>query len=338
MGPTVVFTVSLDADDVAVEQIEARPPRPPHHPFRDAFLIGLRDKRWRIAALFSFVVPALAAGVTYAITRGEWVSTSFLLAAALATPASAAWAGTRAVTGEWVSRVAAWSFAGAAGAGLALASVPGVVLAARAEAWSEDGAIPTLAVLALAGATGAWLGCALANGRRAWPPIAAAALSAILALAPIAAFAALLPETTTTEQIVTYNFTTSYGSSRPAYVCGQQTATVTRKHTEEVAWLAFGSPLAWVVDAGNFSTAKLATAADGSLVQVQAWTRSTRLGPDSFQGYCYQATSLGPPTDVLEARYEGAGPLGAQVATVVTAIMGALALLSVSRRRSLSRS
>ena len=109
---------------------------------------------------------------------------------------------------------------------------------------------------------------------------------------------------------------------------------MTRKHTENVAWLALGSPLVWVVDAATFSSAQLAAAPDGTLAQVQAWTRSTRLGPDAFRGYCYQSTSLGPPNDVVEARYVGVGPLGAQVATASAAIFGALALLRVSRRRS----
>lgn len=335
MGQTVVFTVSLDGNDVAIEQVA---PRPPHHPFRNAFLTGLRDRRWRLAALVVLVIPAISAGATALITHGEWVSTAFLLAAALVTPASAAWAATRAVTGDLTSRVAAWAVAGAGGAGLALASLPGVAIAANAEGWREDGAIPTLTVLALTGAAGAWLGCALANGRRAWRPIAAAGLTAALSLAPIGAFVALLPETTVTEQIVSYDFTTSYRSSRPAYVCAEETVTVTRKHTEHVAWLAFGSPLVWVVDAAAFSSSQLAAAPDGTLVQVQAWTRSTRLGPDAFRGYCYQATSLGPPNDVVEARYLGAGPLGAQVATASAAILGAFALLRVSRRRSPSPS
>src|SRR4051794_14656404 len=105
MGQTVVFTVSLDGNDVEIEQ---KAPRPPHHPFRDAFLTALRERAWRIAALLVLVVPAIAAGVTYAVTQGDWVSTSFLLAAALVTPASAAWAATRAVTGDMANRVAAW--------------------------------------------------------------------------------------------------------------------------------------------------------------------------------------------------------------------------------------
>lgn len=331
MGQTVVFTVSLDADDVAIEQTSERPPS---HPFRDAALSALRDKGWRIAALVVLLVPAAAAAVTFAITRGPWVTTAFLVTAALVTAPSAAWAGARAVTGEWVNRAAAWTVAGVAGAIVALANIPGVALVARAETWKEDGAIPTLAVLSLAGVTGAWIGFLLANTRRAWSPIAAALVTGALALAPIAACAALMQETTTTEQIVSYMFTTSYDSSRPAYVCGTEMADVTRKHTQDAAWIAFASPLAWVVDAASFTPHQLATADDGTLVQAQAWTRSTRVGPDAFQGYCYQPTSLGPPTAVLEARYHEAGPLGAKVAIASALVVGALALLTVSRRRS----
>ena len=90
MGQTTVFTVSLDADDVAIEQQQEDPPR---HPFGDAALAALKDPRWRFAFAAALVVPALVAGVTFAITGGEWVTTAFLAAAALVTPASAAWAG-----------------------------------------------------------------------------------------------------------------------------------------------------------------------------------------------------------------------------------------------------
>ena len=83
MGQTVVFTVSLDGNDVAIEQVA---PRPPDHPFRDAFLTGLRDRRWRIAALMVLVIPAIAAGVTFVITHGEWVSTAFLVGCRIGDP------------------------------------------------------------------------------------------------------------------------------------------------------------------------------------------------------------------------------------------------------------
>lgn len=329
MGQTVVFTIALDADEVAIEQTSERPP---HSPLRDAALTALRERRWRIAALIVLLGPAAAAAATFVITRGEWVTTAFLLAAALVTPPSAAWAGAT-TTGGAESRAASWLVAGLAGGVVALASIPGVVMVARAEQWHQAGAVPTLAVLALSGVTGAWIGLALANLRNPWSPIAAAFTTVALALAPIGVCAALMQETTTTEQILTYTFTTTYDGSRPAYVCGTQMEDVTRKHTQDAAWVAFASPLAWVVDAANVTPHRLANAPAGTLVQVQAWTRSTRVGPDSFQGYCYQPTSLGPPTGVIEARYAKAGPLGAQVAAVALLVVGVLSLAVVSRRR-----
>ena len=106
------------------------------------------------------------------------------------------------------------------------------------------------------------------------------------------------------------------------------------RHTETVAWIAFASPIAWAVDAAELSPASLANAADGSLAQAQAWTRSTRVGPDAFEGHCYQPTSLATPVAVTEARYEKAAALGTQVAVASALLMGALALGAVSRRRS----
>ena len=335
MGQTVVFTVSLDADDVAIEHVE---PRPPQNPFRDAAGAAIRDRAWRIAALLVLVLPAIAAAVAFAITRGPWVTTTFLAAAALVTPASAAWAATRRVSGDAQARVAGWAVAGFAGAALAVPSVAGVVMVARAEQWNENGTGPTLAVLALSGAAGAWLGLALGNLRRAWHPVAAGTAAVLLVLAPLAVCAALLPATASTDEVESYVFTTASGGSRPEFVCGLETVEATRRHTEAVAWIAFGSPLAWVVDAASHTPGDLARAADGSAAQVQAWTRSSRLGPDAFQGYCYQPTSLGPPTGVIEARYEAAGPLGAKSATGAVMLLGALALAAVSWRRSPSPS
>ncbi len=331
MGQTTVFTVSLDADDVAIDQFQEDPPR--HH-IRDAAIAALRDPRWRLAFVAVVIAPALVAGVTYAITGGEWVTTAFLVAAALVTPASGAWAGAKLAQGERSARAATWAVTGIAGALLALASLPGVALAGGTEHWGEAGAVPTLSVLACTGAAGAWLGCALANLRRAWSPIAAALATVFLTLAPIGVCAALLPSTTATDQVVSYNFAMVSNDGMPVFVCGQEKVEATRRHTEAVAWIAFASPIAWAVDAADLPAANLAHAADGSLAQAQAWVRSSRLGPDAFEGHCYQPTSLATPVAVTEARYEKAAALGTTVALASAMLFGAFALVAVSRRKS----
>jgi hypothetical protein len=334
MGQTVVFKVSLDADDVAIDEFEPRPPRPPRHDLRDAGLAALRDRHWQLAALLCLVVPAAVAAVTFAVTRGAWVGTALLVAAAVMTPTCAAWAGAARAQGERRLRAARWAVTGASGALLALASVPGVALAAAREGWAESQAVPTLAVLALSGAAGAWLGLALANRQPAWPRIAAAALTLAMVFVPFAVATALLPETVVTEQITYHSFVATSVGGRPAFICRDETIDATRRHTEDVAWIAMTSPVAWVVDAASFSPSALAGAPDGSLAQAQAWTRSTRVGPDGFVGYCYQATSLGTPTAVTAERYEKAGTIGARLATAAAALCGAIALFAVSRRKS----
>jgi hypothetical protein len=280
------------------------------------------------------VVPAGAAAVTFAVTRGAWVSTALVIAAAVMTPTCAAWAGAARAQGERRLRAVWWAVTGASGALLALTSVPGVALVAAREGWEESQAVPTLAVLALSGAAGAWLGIALANRQRAWPRVAAAALALAVVLVPFAVSAALLPETVVTERITYHSFVATSVGGRPAFICRDETIDATRRHTEDVAWIAMTSPVAWVVDAASFSPSALAGAPDGSLAQAQAWTRSTRVGPDSFVGYCYQSTSLGPPTAVKAQRYEKAEPVGARLATTTAALCGAIALLVVSRRKS----
>ncbi|MGC4176133.1 hypothetical protein [Demequina sp.] len=331
MGQTVVFTVALDDDNVAIER---REPRPPRRTFRDSANAALRDRHWHLALAACFVIPAVAAAVTFAITRGAWVTTAALVAAALVTPASGAWAGNRGLTGDWGARVAAWAVTGLAGAALALASVPLVIVTALAEEWDESAAVPTLSVLAISGAGGAWFGLALGLRERAWNRAAAAVATVVIALAPLGVAAALLPRTSVTEAISSYGFTATYAGNRPAYLCSEETVQVTRQHSEDVAWIAFASPLAWVVDAPQFTAAQLAAAPDGTVAQAQAWTRSSRVGPDDFVGYCYKATSLGRPLAVQLARYETAGPIGATVAVAFVGLVGAIALYGASRRRS----
>jgi len=334
MGQTVVFKVSLDAGDVAIDELEARPPHPPSHHFRDAMAAALRDRHWRLALLVCVALPASAAAITFVVTRGHWVSTAFLVAAALVTPVAAAWAGARPTQGERRERAAWMAATGASGAALSLTSLVGVLLLGSREGWGEDQAIPTLAVLALAGSAGAWLGFALANRQRRWRRGAAAATALAIVLVPLGVSAALVPETQTTEQITYHSFVATYAGGHPAFICKDQQVDVTRRHTEEVAWIAMMSPLAWVVDAPSFTPSALADAAQGSLAQSQAWARSTRVGPDAFVGYCYQATSLGPPTAVKAERYAKSGPIGAQLAAASALLCAAAAAVTVIRRKS----
>jgi len=331
MGQTVVFTVSLDADDVAIDSFE---PSPPRHPVRDAALTALRDRNWRLAFLACLVVPTLAASGTFLITGGAWGSTVLLVAAALTTAVAAAWAGASPVRGVWDERAAGWLVVGAAGGLLALASVPGVLVAGRLEGWGESGTVPTLVVLALVGAASAWFGCAVSNGRRAWPAPLAAVTVVAIALAPLAVVAAMIPQTTVTEQVTYHRFLPTYAGGRPAYICSDEAVEVSRRHTDDVAWMAFASPLVWAVDAAAFSPTQLAAAADGTLAQAQAWTRSTRVGPDDFIGHCYQPTSLGTPVAVRTARYDKAPPLGAEAAAIAALLGGAFAGVRVIRRKS----
>lgn len=325
MGQTVVFTVSTDSDDVAIDSTEARPPR---HPFRDAAGVAVRDRRWHIAFALAFAVPALVAAIAFARTGGPWVTTSLVAAAALVTPASGAWAAARRHDGPRGPRAAV---VGLAGALLALAQVPAIAWAARAEAWGESGLAPTLSVLALAGSAGALLGFALSlwRGRSgAWlAPLAAMAI----ALVPIGLYAALVPTATVTESITDLAFTPAGDVGHPIFVCTEREVEATRSHTELIAWIAFGSPVAWAIDAAAFSVPQLANAGDGTLAQAQAWTRSTRVGPDSFTGHCYAPTSLGVPPAVREARYEGAAPLGVNVATA--ALIAAIAAAAFTSRQ-----
>jgi|GEM_PF-1532363 len=336
MGQTVVFTVSLDADHVDIGQTQ---PRPPRRALRDAALTAWRDPHWRYAALAVLAVPALAAGVTALVTGGAWVTTVLLVAAAVVTMASGAWAAARPATGAVTARLAAWLVSGAAGLVLGLVSLPGVILAAVHEQWRGQAALATVTVLALTGAAGAWLGLSVASlvHQRLGPrPRGLAALAALaLVLVPLALAAALLPQTRVDEQIVAHTFTTDYVGGMPAYICGSETVEVSRTHTENVAWMALVSPMAWVVDAPSFTVTELAFARQGTAAKAQAWVRSTRWGPDSFTGYCFQPTSLGPPTAVKEARYEGVTPVGARVAMSVAAVLGAAALgLTLRRRQS----
>jgi len=328
MGQTVVFTVSLDADQVDIGQTQ---PHPPRRVLRDAAVTAWRDPHWRYAALAVLAVPALAAGVTAAITNGPWVTTAFLVAAAVVTMASGAWAAASPLKGTRDARLAGWLVAGLCGGVLAMASVPGVALSAAHEQWRGQAAVATLAVLALIGAAGAWLGTLLAHVLR---PVAMCAALAVM-LVPLIAAAALTPATQATDEIVAYTFTTDSVAGRPAYVCGSETVQVHRAHTEDVAWLALASPISWVVDAPSFTAHELAFAPHGTVAKAQAWARSTRVGPDAFTGYCFQPTSLGPPTAVKEARYENAGPVGATSAAVAAAGLGIAALaLAVRRRQS----
>jgi len=331
MGQTVVFTVSLDAGDVAIEQNESRPPQ---HPFRDALLAALRDRRWYLAALLALAAPLVAATVTFALTGGDWVTTAYLAVAALATPASGAWAAARRTDGTWDERTAQLLAAALAGAALCVVHVPFVAWAARSEGWGEQGALPTLGVLALVGSAGACLGAALAARRVRGAAAVAVALTFAAALVPLGLYAALLPTTSATETISAYTFTPDYGSSRPLFICTTVPVEVTRLHTDDIAWIAMASPISWLVDAATFTPEELAKAADGSLAQAQAWVRSTRAGPDAFEGHCYAPTSLGVPPAVREARYATAAPLGAQVATVAAIVVAAFAFVAVSRRRS----
>lgn len=334
MGQTVVFTVSLDNDEVAIERTESRPP--PRHPYRDAARSLVRDRRWRLAALAVLVAPLLAAGLTAAITGGAWATTALLIVAVIATMASGAFAAGPAPAGTFDERLAHLVVTGLAGAGLAIAALPGVLWAARREGWGDAGIGPTLAVLALGGAAGAWLGMGIASRRPGSRGVLAVAVVAALTLAPIGAYAALLPTTVVTDTVTAHTFTTTYSGARPAYVCGNVEVQATRPHTEMIAWIAFASPAAWIVDAPEFSPSQLVAAPAGSLANAQAWTRSTRVGPDSFEGHCYQSTSLGVPIAVREGRYNQVGPLGAQVAIV--AAMAALAFAAATGLRSPSRS
>ena len=330
MGQAVVFTVSLDSDNVEIGQTQ---PRPPRHTLRRAFAQAWRDRHWRLALLLVAVLPAVAAGVTAAITGGPWATTVFLVAAAVATMASGAWAAATPLSGARDARLAGWLVTGLCGCALAVASVPGIWLIAAHEEWRGQAAAAVMAVLALIGAAGAWLGMVLAHVRR--PRFAAVCAALAVTLAPLALAAALLPTTRATDEIVAHTFTTDYVAGRPAYVCGSETVEVTRGHTEEVAWLGLASPISWVVDAPSFTTHELAFAAQGTAAKAQGWTRSTRVGPDSFMGYCFQPTSLGPPTAVKEARYDGAGPVGATSASVAAAGLGLVALaLALWRRQS----
>jgi len=331
MGQTVVFTVSLDADDVAIDEVQ---PRPPRHPFRDSAVIAFRDRSWRIAALVCALVPIAAIAVTWGLTGGAWVGTAALMTAVLANLAMAAFASARRLGGLRSERAAWWAVTGLAGAALALASTPAVLVGGFFEGWSDSHIVPTLTVLALTGAAGAWWGLLLANVRRAWRPAYAAASAFVLALVPIGITAAMLPSTMVTERVTYHEFLPTYAAGHPAYICADQVVEVSRRHTELIAWVALGSPLAWVIDAATFSPKDLAEAADGSLAQAQAWTRSTRVGPDDFIGHCYQPTSLGTPVAVKYARYEQAPPRGAAVATAIATLAGAAALLLVTRRRS----
>src|SRR6478735_4845384 len=110
MGQTVVFTVSTDSDDVAIDSTESRPP---HHPVRDVAGEALRDRRWYIAAALTLVLPALAAAAAHVRTGGPWVTTSFLAMTALVTPASGAWAAARRYDGSVGPRIVVAALAGA---------------------------------------------------------------------------------------------------------------------------------------------------------------------------------------------------------------------------------
>jgi len=333
MGQTVVFTVSLDDGDVAIEQNESRPPQ---HPFRDALLAVVRDRRWYVAAAVAIGVPLLASAVTFVLTGGDWVTTAYLAAAALATPASGAWAAARQTEGTWDERTAHLLAAALAGAALCVVHVPFVAWAARWEGWGEQGALPTLGVLALAGSAGACLGAALAARRVRGAAGVAVAVILAAAVVPFGLYAALLPTTSVTDTISSYRFTPDYGSNRPLFICTTVPVEVTRLHTNDIAWIAMASPISWLVDAATFTPKELAKAPDGSLAQTQAWVRSTRVGPDAFEGHCYAPTSLGVPTAVREARYAAAGPLGAQLATF--AALAAMAVAIIASAKSPSRS
>jgi len=324
MGQTTVFTVSLDSDDVAIGDVVDIPPR---RPVRDALQDLSHNRQWAAAFAIAFAIPAIAAGVA-AVLGGAWVTTTFLVATALVTPASGAWAAAQQRTGDRDRHLAAAFVAGLAGACLALASLPGLVWASRVEGLGDAGAGPTLLVLALTSAAAAWLGSAL--GRHG---IAAVAIVLGCAVLPLAAYGALLPSTNVTEPIEYLAFTPAYDLGRPTFVCTRQEVTVTRNHTELIAWLATLSPLVWAVDASEFMPSSLAGADDGTLAQAQAWTRSTRVGPDDFMGHCYAPTSLGVPAAVREARYEKVPSL-ALTAAAASAMLAAVAAGFTSWRRS----
>ena len=358
MGQTVVFTVPLDADgEVAIGRTESG--RPPRHPFRRALRDGLANRGWRVAALVVLVAPIVAGAVTWLVTGGEWTATAALLTAALVLPAVAAGAAANGSrqggaaervareldmaeadeaepTGDRLVRV---TVVGGLGAALALATLPVAAWAIANEGWNETAAVPTLGVLALAGASGAWFGLALGTVWRrgaAWPVASGAVVA--LSLVPLGLFAAAVPTTVSADQVDTYVFASRYQDSftgpLPSYVCDTETVEIMRAHTDRVAWIAFGSPVAWAVDAATFSPAELAVAPNGTVAQAQAWTRSTRQGPDAFTGYCYRATSLGIPLSVRQARYEQASPMGATLALLTAVTTAGLAVFAVSRRRS----
>jgi hypothetical protein len=335
MGQTVVFTVSTDSDDVSIASTESQPPR---RPILDAARAALRDRRWHIALLVTFAVPALAAAITAALTGGAWVTTTFLAMAALVTPASGAWAAARRYDGPLPERSADLLVAGIAGGLLAFMQVPGVVLATRAENWDQTDWVHVLAVLVLTGAAGALVGKAVAASGRSGAGWRASALMVALGLLPLALYTALLPTTKVTETVTELSFTTVYDLGRPAYVCGTQEVERTRAHTELIAWIAQASPMVWVIDAPSLAASELAGADDGTAAQVQAWTRSTRVGPDSFTGHCYAPTSLGVPTAVREARYENVRPFGINAASILfigaAGVAAATSLKSPSRRQS----
>ena len=328
MGQTVVFTVPLDADgEVGIERTESR--EPPRHPFLDALRALLRDRHWRIAAALSLAAPATAALTTWMITGGAWATTAYLVAAGLVVPASAAWAGAHRPAGSWDERAAQWTVTGLAGSALAMCVLPGVLVASRSELGDFLG--PTLATVALAGAAGAWLGMAV-GGR-----LKAAVWALAIAVVPLGLFAALLPSTEVTEQIESYDFVAGsevrFGVRQPSFRCDVVLVEATRRHTEAITWIAFGSPATWVMDAASLSGEQFEAAPGGSVARAHAWMRSTQAGPDDFVGHCYQPTSLATPTSVKEARYEKQGSQGVQLAAASAILAGAAAFVIVALRR-----
>jgi len=328
MGRTVVFTVPLEGDDaVTIERAEAR--EPPRRPFLEALRGLLRDRHWWLAAALSLALPALAAALTWMITGGAWVTTAYLVAAGAVIPASAGWAAATRPHGNWDERVAGWAIAGLAGAALAMCVLPGAWLASRSEPGDFLG--PTLSTVALIGTAGAWLGMAM--GRR----VKAVLVVLAIAVVPLGMFAAFLPTTSVAEEIEYYEFVAGsevrFGVRQPTFMCGVQVVEVTRRHTENITWMAWASPMTWVMDAAVLSGEEFLSAEPGSRAQAHAWMRSTQAGPDAFAGHCFQPTSLATPTALKQARYERNPSQGVQLAAASAILAAGFAFVGAVRSR-----
>jgi hypothetical protein len=358
MGDTVVFTVSLDGDDVT----QHLAPRSLTIPTARASLRGtVRDGTWQLSALAALMVPATTAIVSLTvgeprgvhaevITVASIVAVAMVVAGATGARSASRWQRTQGapearvdtegpavatrdrlsiVVGIWV---AAWI-------GTMLAMVP----AAPTLAWvawrsgfGEAQTLPLVGTLAVEIAALAAVGVAVGWWRPTHRPVAiAAAIAVALMILPPLVYTASLPLVTSEDQVKHYAFTVGArdinGRAYPAYICGTDIVSRTRVHTERVWLLLATSPVVAVLDAPDRQPAALVDAPAGTYAALQADLRSARLGPDSFTGYCYQPTSLAPPQTVKEDRFAGAGSMTAAGIAVHALIALATLVFAVSR-------